>query len=642
LHKNFIRLCENLWVYHVSLYLVKTESKPEIMKKFTILILTLCITATCIAQLKPFFPAVKNSSRAIRPVKTIKNEDIVGIKPANPLVTNKVLDLDLSTMMTRYDLQSNTSNQNRIYYYEDGTIGVTANFRTTDNDNTRGTGYNYFNGTAWGTKPTTRIEATKAGWPSYTRFGPTGEIVVSHHMTAGLYIYTRPVKGTGSWNESILPGPPEAVDISWPRVVTNGPDNTNIHILADTYQTYNGMPGALLYYRSTDGGATWDIQHQQIDGLTVSEYLTIPADTYTWADPRGDTLCFTVGDSWLDQIIVKSTDNGLNWTVTKIWSNPYPLWSGGTTTDMFYCPDGYSAIALDKNGKAHVTFGLQYVYGDDQGAQYWTPLNDGLIYWNEDMPEITSLDPALLPDNQYIGWLQDTMVFYQPDTELAFYYSSLSSMPTMVVDNNNKVFVIWSGVTTYRDPNNYMLRHLYARGSLNGGTTWRDTIVDLTDDFDYHFEECAFPTVSPTCSNDTIYIIFQSDPEAGSAVKGAAQGQTSPTDNEIRFLKPDKNDILQIGVGIKDPVEKTTFSVSQNMPNPFNDYTRVTVRLEKTASLTIEVNSMVGNKVMEINKGIVDPGSHEYILDGSNLAPGVYFYIVKVNGKSVTKKMMVE
>jgi len=642
LHKNFIRLCENLWVYHVSLYLVKTESKPEIMKKFTILILTLCITATCIAQLKPFFPAVKNSSRAIRPVKTIKNEDIVGIKPANPLVTNKVLDLDLSTMMTRYDLQSNTSNQNRIYYYEDGTIGVTANFRTTDNDNTRGTGYNYFNGTAWGTKPTTRIEATKAGWPSYTRFGPTGEIVVSHHMTAGLYIYTRPVKGTGSWNESILPGPPEAVDISWPRVVTNGPDNTNIHILADTYQTYNGMPGALLYYRSTDGGATWDIQHQQIDGLTVSEYLTIPADTYTWADPRGDTLCFTVGDSWLDQIIVKSTDNGLSWTVTKIWSNPYPLWSGGTTTDMFYCPDGYSAIALDKNGKAHVTFGLQYVYGDDQGAQYWTPLNDGLIYWNEDMPEITSLDPALLPDNQYIGWLQDTMVFYQPDTELAFYYSSLSSMPTMVVDNNNKVFVIWSGVTTYRDPNNYMLRHLYARGSLNGGSTWRDTIVDLTDDFDYHFEECAFPTVSPTCSNDTIYIIFQSDPEAGSAVKGAAQGQTSPTDNEIRFLKPDKNDILQIGVGIKDPVEKTTFSVSQNMPNPFNDYTRVTVRLEKTASLTIEVNSMVGNKVMEINKGIVDPGSHEYILDGSNLAPGVYFYIVKVNGKSVTKKMMVE
>jgi len=148
------------------LYLVKTESKPEIMKKFTILILTLCITATCIAQLKPFFPAVKNSSRAIRPVKTIKNEDIVGIKPANPLVTNKVLDLDLSTMMTRYDLQSNTSNQNRIYYYEDGTIGVTANFRTTDNDNTRGTGYNYFNGTAWGTKPTTGLKPRRqAGLP---------------------------------------------------------------------------------------------------------------------------------------------------------------------------------------------------------------------------------------------------------------------------------------------------------------------------------------------------------------------------------------------------------------------------------------------------------------------------------------------
>jgi len=612
------------------------------MKKFTLLMVAICITIACMAQLKPFHPRVKNNTKAIRPSKMFKNEDILGVKPSNPLVATQVLALDPSTMMTRYDLQSNSSNQNRIRYYEDGTIGVTANFRTTDNDNTRGTGYNYFNGTAWAPKPTTRIEATKAGWPSYTQFGPTGEIVVSHHMTAGLYIYTRPVKGTGTWNESILPGPPEAVDISWPRVVTNGPNHTNIHIIADTYQPYNGMPSALLYYRSTDGGVSWDIQNLQIDGLTSAEYLTIPADTYTWADPRGDTLCFTVGDSWLDQIIVKSTDNGLNWTITKIWSNPYPKWAGGTTTDMFYCPDGYSAIALDNNGKAHVTFGLQYVYGDDAGLQYWTPLNDGLIYWNEDMPEITTLDPTLLPDNQYIGWLQDTMVFYQPDTELAFYYSSLSSMPTMVVDNNDKVFAIWSGVTTYRDPNNFMLRHLYARGSLNGGSTWRDTIVDLTSDFDYHFEECVFPTVSPTCSNDTIFIIFQSDPEAGSANKGAAQGQSSPTDNEIRFLKPNKNQILQVGVGIEDPGNKVNFSVSQNVPNPFSDNTRITVSLDKPATLTVEVWSLLGKKVMEINKGAINPGSHQYILDGSRLIPGIYFYTVRVNGQTVTKKMMVE
>jgi len=612
------------------------------MKKFTLLMLAICISVAAVAQLKPFFPTAKNNSRALRPKQMFKNEDIPGAKPSNPLVTKQSLALDPSTMMTRYDLQSNYSNQNRIFYYQDGTIGVTANLRVTDDDGTRGTGYNYFNGTAWGTKPTTRIEATKAGWPSYTQFGPTGEIVVSHHMTEGLYIHTRAVKGTGTWNESILPGPPDAVDISWPRVVTNGPNHTNIHILADTYQPYNGMPLALLYYRSTDGGASWDIQHQQIDGLTSNEYLTITDDTYTWAEPKGDTLCFTVGDSWLDPIIVKSTDNGLNWTVTKIWSNPYPKWAGGFNTDMFYCPDGYSAIALDKNGKAHVTFGLQYVYGEDNGNQYWTPFNDGLIYWNEDMPEITNLDPTLLPANQYIGWVQDTTVFSQPETDLAFYYNSLSSMPTMVVDNNDKVFAIWSGVTTFRDPNNLMLRHLYGRGSLNGGTTWRDTIVDLTSDFDYHFEECVYPTVAPNCSNDTIFLIFQSDPEAGSFIKAAAQGQSSPTDNEIRFMKPAKNHILQVGVGIPEPENKVTFSVSQNMPNPFSDNTRITVNLDNPATLAVEICSMLGKKVLEINKGTVNRGSHQLILDGSRLTPGVYFYTIRVNGQGITKKMIVE
>jgi len=618
------------------------KPKLKIMKKITFLLLAMYMTFSAMSQLKPFLPSVKNNSRAVHPYIMLKNDDIPGIKPSNPIVTKNTTDLDPSTMMTRYDMQTNSSNQNRIRYYPDGTIGVTANMRVGENDATRGTGYNYFNGTAWAPKPTTRIEATKAGWPSYTQFGATGEIVASHHMTDGLYIHTRSVKGTGTWNESILPGPAGAVDISWPQVVTNGPDHTNIHILAATYQTYNGMEDALLYYRSTDGGASWDIENQQIDGLTSEQYLSIPADRYAWADPKGDTLCFTVGDNWLDQILVKSTDNGMNWTITKIWSNPYPLWAGGAATDTFYCPDGYSAIALDRNGKAHVTFGLMRSYGDESGNKYWFPFTDGLIYWNEDMSEISSLDPTQLPDNQYIGWVQDTMVFYQPSTELAYYYSSLSSMPTMLIDDNNKVFVTWTGVTTYRDVNALMFRHLYARGSLNGGASWRDTIVDLTYGFEYQFEEAAFPCVSPTGMNDSIFIIFQGDPEAGSADKAATQGQTATTDNEIRFKKAAKNDILQIGVGIKDPVKKVAFSVSQNSPNPFSEITRINVNLDDPATLTVEVCSILGEKLMEINKGNVNSGSNQIILDGSQLTPGIYFYTVRVNGQRITKKMIIE
>jgi len=604
--------------------------------------MAVCIAVVAFAQLRPVFPTVQKKSMAPRPAQLMKNEDIVGMKPFNPTTDRKPADLDLSTMMTRYDLQTNSSNQNRIRYFDDGTIGATANFRHTDNDDVRGTGYNYFDGTTWGSKPDVRIEATKAGWPSYTQWGPTGEMVVSHHMTAGLYIHTRPVKGTGPWTESILPGPPGAVDISWPQVVTNGPDHMYVHIISATWTAYNGMPNALLYSRSLNGGQTWDILNQQLEGTTVSEYLSIPADDYAWADPKGDTLCFVVGDNWLDQFIMKSTDNGETWTKTIIWTNPYPLWAGGAATDTFYCPDGANAVALDKNGKAHVAFGLQLAYGIAAGTKYWTPFNDGLIYWNEDMPEILDLDPLFLPDNQYIGWVQDTMVFSQPETELAWYYVSLSSMPTLVVDNDNKVFAIWSSVTTYRDMSNMMFRHLYARGSLNGGTTWRDTIVCLTTGFEYQFEECVFPSASPTSSNDTLYFVFQSDPEAGSANKGATQGQSSPTDNEIRFQKPSKNQIMQIGVGIEKPGNKPAFTVSQNVPNPFKDLTRISVFLGNPGNLSLEVFSAVGKKVMEINRGNVHAGVCQIDLDGSSLAPGVYFYTIRVNGEQSTKKMILE
>ena len=55
---------------------------------------------------------------------------------------------------TFYDLQSNVSMQNRIYKYDDGTIGAAwtmgMDFPTFSD---RGTGYNYYNGLEWDAMP---------------------------------------------------------------------------------------------------------------------------------------------------------------------------------------------------------------------------------------------------------------------------------------------------------------------------------------------------------------------------------------------------------------------------------------------------------------------------------------------------------
>ena len=69
--------------------------------------------------------------------------------------------------ITFHDTQSIAASQNRLYCYQDGTIGATwiigFNFPHFVSD--RGTGYNYFNGTEWGAWPEERIESDRSGWP---------------------------------------------------------------------------------------------------------------------------------------------------------------------------------------------------------------------------------------------------------------------------------------------------------------------------------------------------------------------------------------------------------------------------------------------------------------------------------------------
>lgn len=602
-------------------------------------------------QIRPYHLQRKNDAKLMQVKIPSKTDDGIGVKPANVYVSNKSVLDDPTTMMTKYDLQSNKSSQNRLYLFPDGEIGATATMSHQDGGSwtDRGTGINLYNGSTWGTLPTVRIENEKCGWPSYAPYGANGEIVVTHTNAAGLNVASRNTKGTGAWTQTILPGPAGAVDLSWPRTVTNGTNHTNIHIICLTYVTYDGLDLALLYYRSLDGGQSWETQNRILDGLTSSEYLGFDADTYSWAEPHGDTLAFTIGDSWYDQILMKSTDNGDTWTKTVIYNSPYNIVGvGGSSPSFFYCPDGTCAVALDKDGMAHVAFGLvcDSIFGSTQYySTYWT---NGIVYWNESMPTLRQdLDPdSLFASNQLIGWVKDTLVFQQPTTAIAEYFCSLTCNPSITIDNSNNMFVVWSGLTTLLDPD-FMLRHIFERTATiypGNSIIWHDSLTDLTSDFlQYNWMECMYPSASPT-SDDKIYILFQADDLAGSYVKGQLvtgySGQTSVTENNMIVLSPLKSDLY---MGINDkPKPSSSFSVSPNYPNPFSGKTSVNAYLKRPGNLTMEITNVMGQKVMSIQKGISPVGSSQFMIDGSQLSSGVYFYTVRLNNESITHKMIVQ
>ena len=207
---------------------------------------------------------------------------------------------------------------------------------------------------------------------------------------------------------------------------------------------------------------------------------------------------------------MKSTDSGNTWTKTIIWDHPYPLWDPNNQfpTDTFYCVDGSHTIAYDNTGKIHIAFGINRAYSDGT-TQYWFPLVDGVGYWNEDMAtfsdDMNALSPygdlgsELIEDYNLIGWMQDINNNGTLDImgEPGIYYSGTSSMPQLVIDEQNNVFLIYSSVTETYNNGIQDYRHLWARGSNDNGQTWGD-FVDLNYDLIYTFSECVFPSCSPT------------------------------------------------------------------------------------------------------------------------------------------------
>jgi len=619
------------------------------MKRSLLFFIAIGFMVSAMAQYKPY--SNNPNSKVKVPSPTIQIDDqVIGAQATNLTVTSDAILVDEITMQTVYDLQSNSACQNRIYRYDDGAIGVTTMMAHLNDFSDRGTGYNYYNGTSWGTQPAARIETVKTGWPSYAPMGANGEIVISHQSgTTPLIVSRRDTRGTGAWSQTELAPPAGASGMLWPRAVTGGPDNMNVHVICLTAPTgnggtvYNDLDGALLYCRSLDGGATFE-DWQLLDGMTSSEYLGFGGDAYAWAEPRGNTLAFMVGDNFNDAFVMKSLDNGDTWVKEMIWDCPFDLWAGGDTTGDFNCMDGVMALAIGPDDVVHTTIGFMRANGDETGAKFYFPWTDGLIYWNDQMDEFPQeLDPVWLDENGYIiGWVQDTMAWYGTIDQLAYYYCSMSSMPNMLVDDANQVFVFWSGVTDLLDINNFFLRHIYARASVDGGANWRDTIAYVSSDFLYQWSEIVYVSVASS-TTDMIYYVFQEDGEAGTYLKGSqgAQGQVAITNNNITVAEIAKDDIILFGVGVDNkPAE--SFSVAQNYPNPVVGRTAININLTQPGTLNLAVTNVVGQQVMNYNKGAVNSGNHQFVIDGSGLPAGIYFYTVTVNNQSVTKRMIVE
>jgi len=546
---------------------------------------------------------------------------------------------------TVYDLQSNSNVQNRIYAYPDGTIGATwtmgfANDAFAD----RGTGYNYFDGTAWGDEPTVRIEtAVRTGWPSYAPLGD-GEMVISHG--GGLNFSSRPTRGTGAWTTTTIPN---TAGYTWARAITS---NGKIHVISNTNAIFEGLNFAIVYLSSSDNGATWTTP-TILPGMDLATGLTgfigfdgFGGDTYSWAEPKGDTIAFVYGDLVGGVWIMKSFDNGATWTKKTVYE--FPSFTGIENPDCATFDDTYD-IAIDAQGKVHFA-GCRYkLTGMDATIPavtwFYYPYTDGVVYWNEDMPQIDTSylnnPDTLFNHGMWIGSMIDidgSGEIEFPETGSGIYpwgeyrYSGLSSMPQIGVDNDNNIFVSYSClredlVNAGANPNVQLYRHLYLTSKMTNEPEWCDP-RDLTGDIEHSYDECVWGSMA--LAGDKIHFVVQVDPEPGVGLAGDLDAWG---DNYMYHIS------FPTFVSVKPLDIAKDVNVS---PNPATEFANVEVNLNSASKVEVNVYDVMGKLVLANNYGQQTSGNHTYKINTSSLPAGVYVFNVKAGGSQTTKKVIVK
>ncbi len=77
-----------------------------------------------------------------------------------------------------------------------------------------------------------------------------------------------------------------------------------------------------------------------------------------------------------------------------------------------------------------------------------------------------------------------------------------------------------------------------------------------------------------------------------------------------------------------------------NYPNPYNPSTTINFQIKETGNVTITVYDALGRKVKELVNEVKQPGSYNILFDGTNLSSGIYFYTMRVNNFTASKKML--
>lgn len=629
----------------------------------------LSISAFAQAPQQSRLAKVSTGVEPMQATKTVKEADkpsVVRVNPAsksNPAM-GKGNEFQRSAKVgeTYNNQQTNGSVANHIYLHAGGKVSVTwttSQDNPSQGSNSRGSGYNHFNGTSWlnPTQASLRIDPERTGFPCYAYSAATNEeMIVSHIVKAsgtpnagaatGLMLNRKTGLGAGTWTgTTVLDSSNIAIPgVLWNRSVVSG---NYLHVFASFTDSgtnqpnrpyINGVRTPQVYSRLNISSNTWEVKKQVLTGYGSDRIWSGGGDNYAM-DARGSNVAILIGGLTDDLMLFKSTDNGNTWTKTIIDSFPVPAYNYKTLVDTALSNDGTVSVVLDGDGNAHCFWAISQVLDNDTTDNSITffrgaGLNE-IRHWKEGTPLDSIQIIAQSPDADGSGSLNLSSSWNAASARYG--NISITSMPHASIAGDT-IYMIFSGMTEGdADANGRNYRDVFLTYSTDKGATWDTTMQNLTQYMGFNLEE-MYASISPT-SDANLHITFSQSSSIGAYDATNNPDALGPYD--MVYMSIPKSTILAKKTGIST-VKNEVFNVVSNYPNPFNGRTNLSVNFKQSTSAVVRVLNVMGQEVYNQSYDKIPAGLSNLEVNLSNVAAGVYFYSIEANGFKATGKMIAE
>jgi hypothetical protein len=443
--------------------------------------------------------------------------------------------------------------------------------------------------------------------------------------------YSYSTDGGVTWSTSqLLPDPlPNHTSQSDP-VLTNDASG-HFYISSTSRQPVSGYNRDMLIYKSTNNGQTFFLHSTAVPGSGGAgedkEWLFCdPVVT----NPTYNNIFITWTSFGPSRGIKfrKSTNAGLNWSTTvNVSSSSFGAQgsnvASGTNGDI-YIVWRRSGVKFDKSTNGGVSFGSDYslstITSTNNGSfpficvDYSNHSTRGNVYvvWADDRQSNTDDIWFQRSTNNGQTWLSTPVQVNDVSTGEQYW-------PAIQCDTNGNICIIYYDERTAPGSINS-----YFAYSTNAGDTWINQRLSDTSFF-------GNTPNSDVRFGDYIGI----DVFANKVVPVWTDDRAGGNNQEIYSSSISLTSIIVNSHNVPEG-----FSLKQNYPNPFNPSTKIVFDITKSTSAKLIIYNSLGCEIENLDFGVLKFGSYTFAWTPEKLSSGVYFYTLKTNDFSDTRKML--